>query len=64
VVIGGSMSASWDLFGPPFIAQLRTHVDVVVAQDREHAPLLGAARHALTSAGSGCADAPSDAATS
>jgi predicted NBD/HSP70 family sugar kinase len=65
VVIGGSMSASWDLFGPPFTAQLRTHVDVVVvAQDREHAPLLGAARHALTSAGSGCAGAPSDAPTS
>ena len=62
VVIGGSMSASWDLFGPPFTAQLRQHVDVVVAQDPEHAPLLGAARHALTSDGSCCADASSDAA--
>ena len=64
VVIGGSMSASWDLFGPPFVAHLRQPVDVVVAQDREHAPLLGAARHALTSHGSRCADAQSDAATS
>jgi predicted NBD/HSP70 family sugar kinase len=64
VVIGGSMSASWDLFGPPFTAQLRQPVDVVVAQDPEHAPLLGAARHALTSTRSRCADAPSDAATS
>jgi glucokinase len=64
VVIGGSMSASWDLFGPPFTAHLRQPVDVVVAQDREHAPLLGAARHALTAAGSHCADAPSDAPTS
>jgi glucokinase len=63
VVIGGSMSASWDLFGPPFIAQLRRHADVVVAQDPEHAPLLGAARHALTSHRSGCADVSSDSAS-
>jgi glucokinase len=54
VVIGGSMSASWDLFGPAFVAQLRGPIAVVVAEDREHAPLLGAARYALTSAAPGC----------
>ena len=48
VVIGGSMSASWDLFGPAFVARLRDPIAVVVAEDREHAPLLGAARYALT----------------
>lgn len=63
VVVGGSMSASWDLFGPPLTAQLCHPVDVVVAQDPEHAPLLGAARHALTSHRSGCADAPPDSAS-
>jgi glucokinase len=64
VVIGGSMSASWDLFGPPFTAQLRQRVDIVVAQDPEHAPLLGAARYALTSDGSRCTDASPEAAPS
>ena len=56
VVVGGSMSASWDLFGPAFVAELRAPIPVVVAQDPEHAPLLGAARHALTQRRSGCAD--------
>jgi len=48
VVIGGSMSASWDLFGPAFVAQLGDSIDVVAAHNPEHAPLLGAARYALT----------------
>lgn len=60
VVVGGSMSASWDLFGPPFTAPLHQRVDIVVAKDPEHAPLLGAARHALTSHRSGCGDVPPD----
>jgi predicted NBD/HSP70 family sugar kinase len=61
VVVGGSMSASWDLFGPAFVAALRSRVRVVVAEDREHAPLLGAARYALTGPRSGCADERPDA---
>jgi glucokinase len=64
VVIGGSMSLSWDLFGPAFIAALPGSIAVVVAEDREHAPLLGAARYALTSSRSECAGAPRDPATS
>jgi glucokinase len=58
VVVGGSMSASWDLFGPAFTAELREQISVVVAQDPEHAPLLGAARYALTRPRSGCVDEP------
>jgi len=54
VVIGGSMSASWDLFGPAFVARLRDPIAVVVAEDREHAPLLGAARFAITAPPSDC----------
>lgn len=57
VVIGGSMSASWDLFGPAFVERLRAPIAVVVAEDREHAPLLGAARHALTAPESNCVSA-------
>ena len=64
VVIGGSMSASWDLFGPAFTAELPDSVVVALAQDREHAPLLGAARYALTARRSECADAPPGRATS
>ncbi|HEY3715338.1 MAG TPA: ROK family protein [Jatrophihabitantaceae bacterium] len=64
VVIGGSMSASWDLFGPAFTAQLRSPIAVVVAQDPEHAPLLGAGRYALTSSRSECVDGLSDQAIS
>jgi glucokinase len=63
VVVGGSMSASWDLFGPAFIAVLRNRPSVVVAEDREHAPLLGAARYALTGPRSGCAGGRSVSAT-
>jgi glucokinase len=63
VVVGGSMSASWDLFGPAFVAALRSRVSVVVAEDREHAPLLGAARYALTGPRSECADERPDPAT-
>jgi glucokinase len=49
LVVGGSMSASWDLFAPAF----RTGAigcglpRVVLAADSEHAPLVGAALHAL-----------------
>ncbi len=64
VVVGGSMSASRDLFGPAFTAELRDPVPMVVAQDPEHAPLLGAARYALTRPRSGCADEPLGPATS
>jgi glucokinase len=64
VVVGGSMSVSWDLFGPPFLAELRRPIDVAVAADPEHAPLLGAARYALTRRRSGCADEPTDPAIS
>ena len=64
VVVGGSMSASWDLFGPAFTAELSDPVPMVVAQDPEHAPLLGAARYALTRPRSGCADEPLGPATS
>jgi len=60
VVIGGSMSASWDLFGPAFSAQLHPPIAVAVAEDREHAPLLGAARYALTSSPSECVPAAPD----
>jgi glucokinase len=63
VVVGGSMSASWDLFGPAFADGLREPISVVVAQDPEHAPLLGAARHALSQRRSACADGPSARAT-
>lgn len=48
VVVGGSMSASWDLFGPRFTTELPESLAVVLAHDREHAPLLGAARYALS----------------
>ncbi len=64
VVVGGSMSASWDLFGPAFTAELHHPIAVVVAQDPEHAPLLGAARYALRQHRSECADVPRDSAIS
>jgi glucokinase len=63
VVIGGSMSASWDLFGPAFVARLPDPIDVVVAHNPEHAPLLGAARYALMTSRSECADAPTGSTT-
>jgi glucokinase len=48
LVIGGSMSASWDLFAPAFRAgALGSGLPrVVLAADSEHAPLIGAALHA------------------
>lgn len=63
VVVGGSMSASWDLFGPGFTAELPGSVAVVLAHDREHAPLLGAARYALNGHRSQCVDVPTDSTT-
>jgi glucokinase len=44
VVVGGSMSASWDILGPPLRARLRTAARVVVADEPEDAPLIGAAQ--------------------
>jgi glucokinase len=48
LVVGGSMSASWDLFAPAFRAgALGSGLPrVVLAADSEHAPLVGAALHA------------------
>ena len=49
LVIGGSMSASWDLFEPAFrTGALGNGLPrVVLAADSEHAPLIGAAVHAV-----------------
>lgn len=48
LVVGGSMSASWDLFAPAFRAgALGCGLPrVALAADSEHAPLVGAALHA------------------
>jgi glucokinase len=48
LVIGGSMSASWDLFAPAFRAgALGCGLPrIALAADSEHAPLIGAALHA------------------
>lgn len=43
LVVGGSMSASWDLFEPWFAERAGPLPDVRVAADAEHAALLGAA---------------------
>ena len=53
LVIGGSMSASWDLFAPAFRAGALGCAlpRVVLAADSEHAPLVGAALHAGRVAG-------------
>lgn len=53
LVIGGSMSASWDLFEPAFRAGARTSglPEVRIASDSDRAPLIGAALHALRLAG-------------
>jgi glucokinase len=54
VVVGGAMSASWDLFGPWFRDGFPDGIEpppIRVARDQEHAPLLGAARFARDSAG-------------
>jgi glucokinase len=49
VVVGGSMTASWDILEQPFLdgfASVAALVPVAVAQDADRAPLLGAAYHA------------------
>lgn len=50
VVVGGSMTASWDLFGPWFAAGFAADAPsspITLAVDADRAPLLGAARYAL-----------------
>ena len=51
LVVGGSMSASWDLFAPAFRAGALGNglPRVVLAADSENAPLIGAALHAVRS---------------
>lgn len=44
VVVGGSMSASWDLLGPWFAETFTAGIPVRLAADPEHAALFGAAR--------------------
>jgi glucokinase len=52
LVVGGSISRSWDLIEAPLTAGLAGSVPQVrPAQDLEHAPLIGAAYPALTRAG-------------
>lgn len=54
VVVGGAMSASWDLFEPWFREGFPAGTappPIRLANDREHAPLLGAARFARDSPG-------------
>jgi glucokinase len=55
LVVGGSMTRSWDLVGPPLLTALGgvdtgrgagTHLEVVVARQPDDAALIGAARHA------------------
>jgi glucokinase len=54
LVIGGSMSASWDLFEPAFRAGALGNglPEVRLAADSDRAPLVGAALHALRHVGS------------
>lgn len=50
LVIGGSMSASWDVFEPPFLegfGSVARPPRIAVAVDSDRAPLLGAGRRAL-----------------
>jgi glucokinase len=49
LVIGGSMSASWDLFEPAFRAGALGNglPRIAIAADSERAPLIGAALHAI-----------------
>jgi glucokinase len=56
VTVGGAMSRSWDLVGPPLAAAIRAlpataGVTVAPAADPEHAALLGAAHAAFVGAG-------------
>ena len=48
LVVGGSMSASWDLFGPAFRSGAAAYglPPVRIAADSDRAPLIGAALHA------------------
>ena len=48
LIVGGSMSASWDVFGPPFTAGAAATglPPVRVAADPDGSPLVGAALHA------------------
>jgi glucokinase len=48
VVVGGSMTQSWDILGPPLIAALPTGLDVVLADDLEASALIGAAYFAVS----------------
>jgi glucokinase len=51
LVIGGSMAASWDVLEPPFLEGFRSVAEapkLAVAHDADRAPLLGAARRALS----------------
>jgi glucokinase len=53
LVVGGSMAASWELFEPAFRAGALGNAlpRVVLAQDSENAPLVGAALHATRAGG-------------
>lgn len=58
LIVGGAMSRSWDLVFPPLLTGLRDgnrslcdHLQVLPAQDLEHAALLGAAWHATHESG-------------
>jgi glucokinase len=53
LVVGGSMSASWDLFEPAFRAGALGNAlpRVALASNSENAPLIGAALHATRAAG-------------
>ncbi len=51
VVLGGSMTRSWDVLGPPFESALAASgvtPRFLIADDVEAAALIGAARHAVT----------------
>lgn len=50
IVIGGSMSASWELYEPWFREGMDwpDHPPILVARDPEHAAMIGAARHTLS----------------
>ena len=50
VVLGGSMTRSWDVLGPPFVRALHSHgadPQIALAEDVEASALVGAARFVL-----------------
>jgi glucokinase len=51
VVVGGGISRSWDLIGPPLAEGLGGRVEVRPAHHPDRATLLGAALHAITALG-------------